>query len=183
MDNLDNLAFDGQNYEQHDADVKFVRDGGEVELESEHKELKFRFCSDGCMGETVTVCYHAKNPDGSLKGSCASNQCEFKAGVSSGYGTPFLWFVTTGFRSTFTGTQHICEDATLKSPKAIVTFLTPEQVFTSCEPLFNDEKVIKLTVTGAKHNCPVFVTNAKKWIPPPTTTAQNSSDLSETNQT
>uniref|UniRef100_A0A914QIZ0 Uncharacterized protein n=1 Tax=Panagrolaimus davidi TaxID=227884 RepID=A0A914QIZ0_9BILA len=49
MESLDALVSDEEIYEQYGDDIKFVSDGKEVELELE--TLKFKFCSDGCMGK------------------------------------------------------------------------------------------------------------------------------------
>ena len=45
------LASGGSKAIQDGPDIKFVGDE-EIELELDNNELKFRFCSDGCIGQT-----------------------------------------------------------------------------------------------------------------------------------
>uniref|UniRef100_A0AC35GEK4 Uncharacterized protein n=1 Tax=Panagrolaimus sp. PS1159 TaxID=55785 RepID=A0AC35GEK4_9BILA len=81
IDNLDALSSDGENAVQNGADVKFVGDSGKVGLEMVYNELKFKFCSDGCMDQKVIVCYDCENTDETLRGDCDLNQCGMIAGV------------------------------------------------------------------------------------------------------
>uniref|UniRef100_A0A914QVD6 Uncharacterized protein n=1 Tax=Panagrolaimus davidi TaxID=227884 RepID=A0A914QVD6_9BILA len=181
MDNLDALFSDGENYEQDGNDVKFVRDGGKVELELVNKQLAFKFCSRGCMGKTVTACYDSINPNPKVRGKCGAGQCEFNATVVDQGGITYLRFMTTGFHKISNNNDNVCGTATMASPEAIISLDAP--AVASCEPLFIDGKVIKLTLLGANHNCPLYVENAKKWTPPPTATTQNSSGTTVPNQT
>uniref|UniRef100_A0A914QXF2 Uncharacterized protein n=1 Tax=Panagrolaimus davidi TaxID=227884 RepID=A0A914QXF2_9BILA len=181
MDNLDALSSDGENYVQNGDDVKFVRDSGKVGLELTNNELKFQFCSDGCMGKRVLVCYDCENSNEALQGDCDLNQCDFRAGVKKDdegmafRRQNFLWFISTAASRLFDETDKICESIVMKSPEAEVTFRTTP--IKSCDPKKYDGKVIKLSVSGVKHGCPLYVLNAKKWTPPLTTlpTTQNSS--------
>uniref|UniRef100_A0A914Z5V1 Uncharacterized protein n=1 Tax=Panagrolaimus superbus TaxID=310955 RepID=A0A914Z5V1_9BILA len=72
-------------------------------------KLEFKFCSEGCRDQTVSVCYDAQNIDSSLQTGCPSNQCMFKAGVSKSQGSYFLWFFDRIFPKGFT--SDICETA------------------------------------------------------------------------
>uniref|UniRef100_A0AC35FBW7 Uncharacterized protein n=1 Tax=Panagrolaimus sp. PS1159 TaxID=55785 RepID=A0AC35FBW7_9BILA len=174
MNNLDVLSSDGENA------IKFVRNGEEAELELENKELMFKFCSVGCMGKKVVACFDSTDSNSLRQGDCDPGQCEFKAGVAETDET-FLWFKTDFYRKLFSKDSNICETAIMKWPDAIVSF-SPE--FPSCNPLKHDGNVIKLYILQAKRECPLYVLNAKKWTPPsPTTTTQNSSNLSETKET
>uniref|UniRef100_A0AC35GPK3 Uncharacterized protein n=1 Tax=Panagrolaimus sp. PS1159 TaxID=55785 RepID=A0AC35GPK3_9BILA len=182
MDNLDTLSSDGENAVQNGDNVKFVgnvREGTELELEN--KELMFKFCSDGCMDKVVIACFESTDSNDILQGDCAPGQCMFKAGVSKDrtYGTKHLWFMSDRFSTKIVDLNGKCATATMAFPDASSTFTDD---FLSCEPLKHDGNVVKLYV---KHvGCPFYVLNAKKWIPPTTTTAtQNSSSLSEANQT
>uniref|UniRef100_A0A914Q636 Uncharacterized protein n=1 Tax=Panagrolaimus davidi TaxID=227884 RepID=A0A914Q636_9BILA len=172
-DNLDSLASDGEIYEQNGGDVKFVRDGGNVELELEKKELKFEFCSDGCMDKEVIACYDSSKPNPNAKGDCDSNQCEFRAGVSETGEDPILWFKDKFHLKFFRKNNGICKMAIMKFPDA-----KPDGMrqFASCEPLKHDGNVIKLYVHQVPPGCPFFVLNAKKWTPPSTAATQNSSE-------
>uniref|UniRef100_A0A914PJ63 Uncharacterized protein n=1 Tax=Panagrolaimus davidi TaxID=227884 RepID=A0A914PJ63_9BILA len=176
MDNLDTLSSDGENA------VKFVRNGEEAELELENKELMFKFCSIGCMGKEVVACFDSKGSDSLRRGGCNPGQCEFRAGVSKVGGSSFLWFTSGKFMTEITDPNGICATATMAFPYALVSSTLTDK-FPSCEPLKHDGNVVKLYVHQAPPGCPFYVENAKKWTPPSTTPAQNSSDLSETNQT
>uniref|UniRef100_A0A914P3A8 Uncharacterized protein n=1 Tax=Panagrolaimus davidi TaxID=227884 RepID=A0A914P3A8_9BILA len=181
MESLDNLASDGDNYEQHGDYVKFVENVREgIELELENKQLTFKFCYDGCMKKTVRACYDSPNPNLEAKGECGTGQCEFKAGISEDAGKPFLWFKKELYNNGF-GANGICKTAIMKYPEATSDGFIP---FSSCEPLKHDGNVVKLYVYQVPPGCSFYVENAKIWTPPPpTTTSQSSSDLSETKET
>uniref|UniRef100_A0A914PDM2 Uncharacterized protein n=1 Tax=Panagrolaimus davidi TaxID=227884 RepID=A0A914PDM2_9BILA len=158
MDNLDALSSDGENYVQYGNDVIFVRDSGKVGLELTNDELEFQFCSDGCMGKRVVVCYDCENTDEFLRGDCDLNQCDFRAGVkkeavaASSRRQNLLWFVTIAASRPFDDIDEICESIIMKSPEAGVSFQTTP--IKSCDPKKYDGKVIKLSVRGVKHGCP-----------------------------
>uniref|UniRef100_A0A914P5F1 Transmembrane protein n=1 Tax=Panagrolaimus davidi TaxID=227884 RepID=A0A914P5F1_9BILA len=180
MESLDALSSDEDIYEQEGYDIKFVGNEREgIELELKYKELKFRFCSDGCMDKVVIACYNSTDSNHILRGDCDPGQCMFKAGVSKErtYGTKFLWFMSYNFNRGFDNNEKICENAIMMSPDAEVSFTSK---FPSCEPLKHDGNVAKLYIHQIPPGCPLYVLNAKKWTPPTTTTKQNSL---ETNQT
>uniref|UniRef100_A0A914QJK5 Uncharacterized protein n=1 Tax=Panagrolaimus davidi TaxID=227884 RepID=A0A914QJK5_9BILA len=182
MDKLDNLASDGENYVQEGDNIKFVRPGGEVELEMKYENLEFKFCSAGCMGKHVVVCYDCETSDEILQGDCDSNQCEFQAGVSKDtvgsrfWRKNYLWFITSGRNKVFEENDKICESIVMKTPEAKVSFQTAPII--SRDPKKYDGKVIKLGVSEVKYGCPLYVLNAKKWVP--TTTNQNTTEFSQT---
>uniref|UniRef100_A0AC35FD85 Uncharacterized protein n=1 Tax=Panagrolaimus sp. PS1159 TaxID=55785 RepID=A0AC35FD85_9BILA len=88
--------------------------------------------------------------------------------------------MTTGNGIRFDDKDEKCATVLMESPEATAKGFQP---FPSCDPKKYDGKVIKLSVSGVTYGCPLYVLNAKKWIPPPTTTTQNSSALSEIDQT
>uniref|UniRef100_A0A914QHU2 Uncharacterized protein n=1 Tax=Panagrolaimus davidi TaxID=227884 RepID=A0A914QHU2_9BILA len=178
MDNLEALSSDREIYEQRGDDIKFVGNEREgIELELGNKQLAFKFCSDGCMDKEVIACYNSTNPNRLVRGDCGPGQCEFRAGVSEKDEEPFLWFKDKSFWKT---DSNKCETAIMKYPKA-----TPDgfQAFASCEPLKHDGNVVKLYVRHVEPGCPLYVENAKKWTPPSTTPAQNSSGTTVPNRT
>uniref|UniRef100_A0A914PUI7 Uncharacterized protein n=1 Tax=Panagrolaimus davidi TaxID=227884 RepID=A0A914PUI7_9BILA len=180
MDNLDALSSDEEIYEQNGGDMKFVRDG-EVEVELENKELMFKFCSDGCMDQTVIACYDSTNSNALRQGDCDPGQCEFKAGVSEKHQIPFLWFKDDFYRQLFPKDGDICETAIMKWPDATVSF-SPE--FSSCDPSKHDGNVVNLYVRQVPPGCHFYVLNAKKWVPPPPpTTSELNSTRTVPNQT
>uniref|UniRef100_A0A914YLN3 Uncharacterized protein n=1 Tax=Panagrolaimus superbus TaxID=310955 RepID=A0A914YLN3_9BILA len=65
---------------QEGDDVRLIRPGG-IEIELKYGELKFEFCSDGCLEKIVVVCFDCENCDLEVQGECGPNRCEFKAGV------------------------------------------------------------------------------------------------------
>uniref|UniRef100_A0A914QTJ5 Uncharacterized protein n=1 Tax=Panagrolaimus davidi TaxID=227884 RepID=A0A914QTJ5_9BILA len=143
MEYLDALSSDGENFEQYGDDIKFVGNEREgIELELKYKELKFRFCSDGCMDKVVVACYDSTNPNSNAKGECGPGQCEFKAGISEGDDKkPFLWFYDKFHNKFFPKNGDVCQSATMEFPETKTTGIPP---FPSCEPLKHDGNVFAL---------------------------------------
>uniref|UniRef100_A0A914P8G2 Uncharacterized protein n=1 Tax=Panagrolaimus davidi TaxID=227884 RepID=A0A914P8G2_9BILA len=105
-DNL--LSSVGSNAQEIDGDVKLTGYIEEIELELKLNELKFEYCSkrifqnkQRCMDQKVYVCYDAENPDADFRGDCGLNQCRFEAGITSGMGKNFLWFMMPGYGKHF----------------------------------------------------------------------------------
>uniref|UniRef100_A0AC34G3P8 Uncharacterized protein n=1 Tax=Panagrolaimus sp. ES5 TaxID=591445 RepID=A0AC34G3P8_9BILA len=146
---------------------------GNISIELKNDELKFEFCSDGCLGRKVTVCYDAENIVSSLTHGCGPNQCRFQASVSEA--TPNspsnqLWFESNP--KPFV--DKVCETATMKSPKAALSF-PPSTPALSCEPLKRDRNVVNIYVKDVPSGCRLKVMNAKIWYPPtPSSTTQTS---------
>uniref|UniRef100_A0A914R6T4 Uncharacterized protein n=1 Tax=Panagrolaimus davidi TaxID=227884 RepID=A0A914R6T4_9BILA len=177
MNNLDALLSDGEN------SVKFVRNGEEAELELENKKLMFEICSNGCLGKKVVACFDSADSDSLNRGGCSPGQCEFKAGVSEVAGTNFLWFTSGDFMTQITDPNGICATAIMEFPYASVSVTLTDEL-PSCEPLKHDGNVVKLYIIQAPPGCPLYVLNAKKWSPQPSTTAtQNTTEILETKET
>uniref|UniRef100_A0AC34FNM9 Uncharacterized protein n=1 Tax=Panagrolaimus sp. ES5 TaxID=591445 RepID=A0AC34FNM9_9BILA len=157
---------------QIDNDVQLVGYGN-ISIELKYDQLKFQFCSAGCLGKRVTVCYDAENIVSSLTHGCGPNQCRFQASVSEA--TPnspsnFLWFESNP--KPFV--DKICETATMESPEATLSF-TPLTPPLSCEPLKRDRNVVNIYVKDVPSGCILKVMNAKIWYPPtPSSTTQTS---------
>uniref|UniRef100_A0A914PWH1 Uncharacterized protein n=1 Tax=Panagrolaimus davidi TaxID=227884 RepID=A0A914PWH1_9BILA len=180
MDNLDALSSDEEIYVPDGDDIKFVRDGSEVELELKYKELMFKFCSDGCMDQMVIACYDSTDSNSLSQGDCDPGQCEFKAGVLKDLGKNLIWFKSD--KNLQSGYENKCETAIMAFPETTTAGFRP---FPSCEPLKHDGNVVKLYIHQVPPGCPFYVLNAKKWVPPPppTTSELNSTGTAVPNQT
>uniref|UniRef100_A0A914PSG6 Uncharacterized protein n=1 Tax=Panagrolaimus davidi TaxID=227884 RepID=A0A914PSG6_9BILA len=152
IDNLDALSSDEEIYVPDGDDVKFVRDGREVELELKYKELMFKFCSDGCMDQTVIACYDSTNSNSLSQGDCDPGQCEFKAGVLKDLGKNLIWFKSD--KNLQSGYENKCETAIMAFPETKTAGFRP---FPSCEPLKHDGNVVKLYVRQVPPGCPFYV--------------------------